>query len=79
MIELSHTAEKTVKRYLHKTARKEKKNMSIKMYVNGSDRKGHINPRSTVIFRSIWADVSITVSMSVRTAVFRTRKVSETI
>ena len=43
MIELSHTAEKTVKRYLHKTARKEK-NMSIKMYVNGSDRKGHINP-----------------------------------
>ncbi len=43
MIELSHTAEKTVKRYLHKTARKEK-NMSTKMYVNGSDRKGHINP-----------------------------------
>lgn len=78
MIELSHTAEKTVKRYLHKTARKEK-NMSIKMYVNGSDRKGHINPEIYGHFRSIWADVSITVSMSVRTAVFRTRKVSETI
>lgn len=43
MLKSVHTARNAVCRILHKTARKEKA-MSTKMYVNGSDRKGHINP-----------------------------------
>lgn len=43
-----------------------------KLFINEKNKKGHISRRSTGIFRSIWADVSMRGCMWERIPIFLT-------